>query len=150
MQVILTKDIKDLGKEGEIKKVSSGYARNFLFSQNLAVPATKINLKDLTIKKERKAKKAEEELKQAQNLAIQLEGLELRITLKTGESGEIFGSIDVPQVVILLKEKGIEMKKSQVLLSKPIKELGEHKIAINLDHGLEAQVVLIVESHSQL
>lgn len=146
MQIILTKDIKDLGKEGEIKEVSDGHARNFLFPQNLAVPATQINLKKLTAKKEQKTKKAEEELKQAQDLAAKLEGLELKTILKIGENDEIFGSIDISQIIILLKDKGIEIKKSQVLLSKPIKELGEHKIAINLDHGLEAQVVLIVES----
>ena len=145
MKVILLKDVKNLGKTRDVKEIADGYARNFLFSNNLALPATDDNLKNLENKKEMEAKIAEEALKKTQELASRLDSLEIHAYLKIGENGKAFGSLGPTQLAALLKEKGFEINKSQIITKEPIKEIGEHKIIINLEHGLEAEVNVILE-----
>ncbi len=144
MKVILLCDIENLGKKYEIKDVKDGYARNFLLPQKIARPATKQALKWLSDQKEIIEKQAEEDLKKAQSLASGLDGLELNIAVKVGEEQQLFESINSQKIAEKLKEIGFEIKKSQVKLENPIKELGEFPVNISLDHNLEAEIKLIV------
>lgn len=144
MKVILMQDVENLGKKYEVKEVKSGYARNFLFPEKLAKAATREALKWLTAQKEVIEKQAEEDLKKAQGLASGLDGLELNISVKVGEEGQLFESINSQKIAEKLKETGFEVKKSQITLENPIKELGEFPINIVLDHNLEAEIKLIV------
>lgn len=144
MKVILLQDIEDLGKKYEIKEVKNGYARNFLIPEKKARAATKEALKWLADQKEVIDKEVEEDLKKAQALASQFDGLEINIAVKVGDEGQLFESINVQKIVEKLKEMGFEVKKSQVKLANPIKELGEFPISINLDHNLEAEIKVIV------
>lgn len=144
MKVILIQDIKDVGKKYEIKEVKDGFAKNFLFPQKLAKPATEENLAWLEKQKEKIAKKAEEELKKTQELASQIDGQEIIFSVKVGREGELFESITSQKIAEKLKQLGFQVKKQQIDLAQPIKELGEFPIKIKLEHNLEAEIKVIV------
>ncbi|MCX6722261.1 MAG: 50S ribosomal protein L9 [Candidatus Staskawiczbacteria bacterium] len=146
MKVILLQDVDGLGKKYEIKEVKNGHARNLLLPEKLARAATKEALKWLASQKEVIEKEAEEDLKKSQALASGLESLELNIVVKVGDEGQLFESINVQKIVEKLKEMGFEVKKSQVKLANPIKDVGEYPITISLDHNLEAEIKVVVTS----
>ena len=144
MKVILLQDVEGLGKKYEIKEVKNGHARNLLLPEKLAKAATKQALKWLADQKEVIEKEVEEDLKKEQVLASGLDGLELNMAVKVGDEGQLFESINSQRIIEKLKEMGFEVKKSQVKLTSPIKELGEFPITISLNHNLEAEVKAIV------
>jgi len=144
MKVILLQNVEDLGKKYEIKDVKDGYAQNFLLPEKLAKPATKEALAWLEGQKEVIAKEVEEDLKKAQDLASKIDGLEVSIAVKVGEEGQMFESVNTQKIVESLKELGFEVKKSQILLENPIKELGEFPVKLNLDHNLEVEIKVII------
>ena len=144
MKVILLQDIEDLGKKYEVKEVKPGHARNLLLPQKLAKAATKPALKWLADQKEVIEKEAEEDLKKSQELASTLDGVEVSIIVKVGDEGQLFESINNQKIADKLKEMGFDVKKSQVRLENPIKEIGEFPVSINLDHNLEAEIKLLV------
>jgi large subunit ribosomal protein L9 len=144
MKVILLQNIEDLGRKYEVKDVKDGYARNFLFPGKLAKPATEEALKWLQDQKEVIAQEAEEDLKKSQELASKIDGIEVNISVKVGDEGQLFESINSQKITEALKEMGFEVKKSQINLESPIKELGEFPISVKLDHNLEAEIKLII------
>ena len=144
MKVILLQDIENLGKKYVVKNVKAGYARNFLIPKGIAKIVTKEALEWLKIQKEIEEKKAEEELKKVQHLASQMDRIEIIIPVKVGEEGQLFESITSQKIIEKLKEAGFEIKKSQVVLEQPLKELGEFPIKITFEHGLEAEIRIIV------
>jgi len=148
MKVILLQDVEDLGKKYEVKEVKDGHARNFLLPNKLAKAATKQALKWLTDQKEVIEKEAEEDLKKAQELASHLDGLEVAITVKIGEEGQLFEAINNQKIADKLKEMGFDVKKSQILLENPIKQQGEFNVSINLAHNLEAEIKIIITAES--
>lgn len=142
--MILLQDIEGLGKKYEIKDVKDGYARNLLLPEKMARAATKQALKWLADQKEVIEKEAEEDLKKAQASASDLDGSELSITVKVGDEGQLFESINSQKIAEKLKEMGFEVKKSQIKLENPIKELGEFPVNIILAHNLEAEIKVII------
>ena len=144
MRVILLQDVENLGKKYDIKEVADGYARNFLIPKDLAKPATKENLKWLETQKEIEAKKAEEELKKVQEQATNIDGQEIIIPVKVGKDGQLFESITSQKIYDKLRELGFEIKKNQIDLIEPIKELGEFPVKIKFEHNLEAEIRVIV------
>ena len=144
MRIILLQDVENLGKKYEVKEVADGYARNFLIPKGLAKIATKENLKWLENQKEIEVKKAEEELKKVQEIATNIDGQEIIISVKVGEEGQLFESITSQKIYEKLKELGFEIKKSQIDLPEPIKELGEYPVKIKFEHNLEAEIKIIV------
>ncbi|MBM3257920.1 MAG: 50S ribosomal protein L9 [Candidatus Nealsonbacteria bacterium] len=144
MKVILLKDVEKVGKQFEVKEVKEGYARNFLISKGLAKPATDEALKWLEVQKEIREKKAEDELKKAQELASKMDDMELNMPVKVGEEDQLFESINSQKISDKLKEMGFEIKKTQIELAEPIKELGEFPIKIKLEHNLEVEIRIIV------
>lgn len=144
MKVIILQDIENIGKKYEIKEVKPGFARNFLIPKNLARLATKQNLKWLENQKAIIEKKAEEDLKMAQEKASKIDGLEVSIAVKLGPKGQFFESINNLKISEKLKSMGFDIKKSKINLQKPIKELGEFPVKINLDHNLEAEIRVII------
>ena len=148
MRVILLKDVKDVGKRLEVKEVSDGYARNFLFARNLAKPATKEALEWLETQKEIIEKQAEEGLKKSQDLASRLDDLEVAITVKAGDEGQLYEQITGPKIAEHLQEMGYTIKKDQIVLDSPIKDIGEYTAKVVLDHNLEAEIhIIISEEH---
>ena len=144
MKVILLQDVENVGKKFEVKEVKDGYARNFLIPQNLAKPATKQNAKWLESQKEAMEKEVEEDLKISQALASAIDDTEVNISVKVGDEGQLFESINSTKIAEELLKMGFNVKKSQIQLEKPIKELGEFPIKINLDHNLEVQIKVVV------
>jgi len=149
MKVILLKDIEKLGKKYEVKEVSDGYARNFLIRRGLAKPATEKLIKWAEEQRKLAEKKAQEQLKKVQKLASKLDGQEIEFVVKVGKQEELFESINQTKIAKKLKEMGFDIKKTQVELEKPIKELGEFPVKINLDQGLEAEIRVIVVSEEE-
>lgn len=144
MRVILLQDIENLGKKYEVKEVKNGYARNFLIPKGLAKPATKKSLKWIEMQKEIETKKAEEALKKVQELASVIDGQEIVIPVKIGEEGQLFESVTSQKIIEKLKESGFEIKKNQIGLPEPIKELGEFPVKIKFEHNLEAEIKVII------
>jgi len=149
MRVILLQDVENLGKKYEIKEVKDGYARNFLIPKGLAKKAEKEALLWLETQKEAQAQKAEEELKKAQGLASAIDGQEVIIPVKIGEEGQLFESITPQKIFEKLKEFGFEIKKIQLDLEEPIKELGEFPVKIKFEHNLEAEIKVIVTKEEE-
>jgi large subunit ribosomal protein L9 len=114
----------------------------------MARAATKQALKWLSDQKEVIEKEAEEDLKKEQALASSFDGLELNIAVKVGDEGQLFESINATKIAEKLKEMGFEIKKSQVKLEEPIKELGEFPISISLKHNLEAEIKVIISGQN--
>ncbi len=144
MKVILLQDIERLGKRYEIKEVKNGYARNFLIPQGLVKIANDEALKWLEIQKEVGDKKAEQLLKTTQEIASTLDGQEVLISVKVGEDGQLFESISVQKIFDELKKMGFNIKKKQIDLAQPIKELGEFPVKIKFDHNLEPEITIVV------
>ena len=106
--------------------------------------ATKQALKWLDDQKEVIDKEAEEDLKKTQELASQIDGLEVNIIVKVGDEGQLFESINSQKIADRLKEMGFEVKKSQIKLENPIKDIGEFPISVALDHNLESEIKVII------
>lgn len=149
MKVILLKDIENIGKKGEVKNVANGYARNFLFPKNLAKIATKEAIGELEKQKELEEKKAEEELKATQEIVKKVDGLEIEMPVKVDEQGKLYGSINEVEISKILTDKRFDIKKKQIKIPQPIKEIGEHQITILFDHNLEAEIKIIVTEEKE-
>ncbi len=140
MEVILRTDVPKLGRAGDIVKVKDGYARNYLIPKGLAIPASKKNIKALEKERQIILRKAEKLREKAKSLAEKLEGLTLTIPRKVIEEERIYGSVSAVDIVNALKEQGIEIEKSQVLLEEPIKELGTYEIKIRVSPEIQATI----------
>lgn len=149
MKVILLKDVEKLGKKGEVKNVADGYARNYLIPNKMAVLATKSELVKAEEQKKIEAEKAEKELKIYQEIANQVDGLELEISAKVDEDGKLFGAVTPSQITEKLKEKNFEIKKEQVKLESPIKEIGEYEATVEFPHNLEVKIKVIIVEESK-
>jgi len=144
MRVILLQDIDNIGKKYEVKEVKDGYARNFLIPKSLVKLATEKNLKWMNNQKETMKKESEEELKNIQEIATKIDGLELTIPVKIGKEEQLFESITPQKISEKLKESGFEIKRTQIDLKEPIKEIGEFPIKVKFGHNLEAEVRIII------
>ncbi len=149
MKVILLQDVENLGRKGDIKDVTDGYVRNFLLPQKLVIIATEKLIKELEIKKELDAKKAEEELKTTEEIVSQVDGQEIEIAAKIKDTGKLYGSITPLKIIQALKKKGFNINKIQISIKEPIKKLGEHSVTVNFDHGLEAEIKVIVTEEKE-
>lgn len=145
MQIILLQDVPKLGKRGEIKNASDGYARNFLFPRKLAVAATAELITAFSQKKEAEQLHTQKEHAFLKARVEKLRALSFTAPLKCDAQGNPFGSVNAAHVLALLKEKGIILEKSAVMLAHPIKTLGAHTIKIKLAHDIEAEITLQVE-----
>ena len=148
MKIILLQDVENLGKEGETKEVADGFARNFLFPKKMAELATDEAVRRAEGKKQKQTEKSKAELEEAQKLAEQLEGRELFIKVKE-KGGKLFGSVNEKTVADTLGDEGTNIAPENVKLAEPIREMGEYEAQISLDHGLEANVRLILVSESE-
>lgn len=146
MKVILLKEVKTLGKQGEVVDVTDGHARNFLFPQNLAVAATSQSLQKKKQTEDTKQKAAHKELSLYGDLAAQLDGEEVFLEQKMNASGTFYGAVNELQIANALKSQGYsQIDKSMIQLAEPIKEPGETLIKVVLPHGFEAEVRVVIE-----
>lgn len=146
MKVIFQKDVKGQGKKGEIKEVSEGYARNYLIPNGLVVEANEANLKKLSAIEKSNAKKEQEKLEQAQQLAKQIETLDLRIPAKAGEGGRLFGAVTSKQIAEALEAKNIKIDKRKIEMEDSIRTLGTTQVIVRLHPKVTATLkVHVVE-----
>ena len=143
MQVILIQNVAGIGKIDDVKDVSEGYARNFLFAKNLAMSATPKVIADLKIRQNKKVKDHEMELREQQSLADKLDGWELLLKEKVSKGEALYAAVGPQKVSEALAQSGFKINKDQILL-KPIKETGEYKAKIKFPHGLEAKISIII------
>ena len=133
MKVILLKDIKGTGKKGDIKEVSDGYARNFLFPKKLAVQAGNTEIKELNEKQKSQQIKQQREYEAAVELGKKMEEMNVTIYSKAGDGGRLFGSITSKDIAAQIKkEHGIEVDKRKVILDEPIRTLGSSFVEIKI------------------
>ena len=133
MRVILLKNIKGTGKQGEVINVSDGYARNFLFPRKLAKEASDGSLKDLKVHKDNEEKKKSRELDDAKKLAEDMSKIVLKIKSKAGDGGRLFGSITTKDIAHELeKSEKIKVDKRKIILKNPIKAVGTTEVEIKI------------------
>ena len=136
MKVILKADIKGVGKKNEVINASDGYARNFLFPKNLAVEANTENMSKLKAKQDSVKYQKDKEKEEAINIKEKLSKILVKIKVKTGENGKIFGGVSSKDIAQeLSKNYGIEIDKKKIDLKETIKTLGIHNVEIKLFEG---------------
>ncbi|MBW6441101.1 50S ribosomal protein L9 [Patescibacteria group bacterium] len=146
MKVILTKDVQDLGKNGDIKDVSDGYARNFLIPAGSAKIATKNAIKQSEAIREKRIKEVEESIKLSKDIVNKIKGFVLNIQAKSENNGKLYAAIKPEEISTHLIEKGFQIKKDNIVIEKPIKELGDYEVLVIFDYDLKTKVNLTVES----
>jgi len=145
MKVILTEDVSPLGKSGELREVTNGYARNYLIPQKKAVPADggtyRAWLHDIASREEqRKKERAEAEI-----AATRIASTTLTLGVKVGEGGKLYGSITSKDIADALARRGIEVDRHRIDLDEPLRQLGTYKVAIRVSHDLTPEVTVAVE-----
>ncbi|MBP5308968.1 MAG: 50S ribosomal protein L9 [Clostridia bacterium] len=146
MKVILIADVKGTGKKGEVKEVSDGYARNFLFKKALEKEAYSVSVNNLNMQKEAEAFHRQEEIKRNTELAEKLKFAEVAVKVKCGETGKIFGSVTAQEISDGLSAMGYEIDKKKILLKEPIKKLGVYRVDVKLIPNVTTKIVVKVES----
>ena len=137
MKVILKADIKGVGKKDEVINASDGYARNFLFPKKLAVEANKENMSKLKAKQDSAKYQKDKEKEEAIKVADKLSKILLKIKVKAGENGKIFGGVSAKEIAqALSNEYKIEVDKKKIDLKETIKTLGVHNVEIKLFEGV--------------
>ncbi len=144
MKVILTSDVQDVGKAGDIKNVSDGFYRNFLFPKGLAVVADERRKQELEHQKRVIAKKAERLHKLTMSLREKIEAVSITIARQAAEEDKIFGSVTARDIGQALAEQGVEIDHRNILLDKPIKQLGSFNIDVKLHGDVRATLRLWV------
>ncbi|NLY87326.1 MAG: 50S ribosomal protein L9 [Clostridiales bacterium] len=146
MEVILKKDVKGTGKEGDLVTVSPGFARNKLIPSGVAVEATEANKRALAREKANLAQKIAEEKMTAENLAKSLRAKTITVKTKVGENGKLFGSITSMDIANAINSQtGYEIDKKKIVLDKPIKEVGLTQVDIKLYPEVTAVVKIKIE-----
>ena len=133
MKVILLQDVKALVKKGDVVNVSDGYARNMLLKKGIGKEANGQNINDLKLQKANEEKIAKENLEAAKKLAEEMKDKEIRVSVKAGEGGRVFGSVSTKEIAEEIKKQlGYEIDKKKILLDAPVKALGYTEIGIKL------------------
>src|SRR5947199_4012674 len=132
MEVILREDIDKLGNRGEVVKVASGYARNFLIPKRLAVAATDSNKKIVEQERQAHLRKEAKQVGEAQDLAKMLNGVSVTIAQKAGENDQLFGSVTSKDVADALAARNYTIDRRRIQLDEPIKQLGDFKVPVRL------------------
>ena len=145
MKVILQQDVKGQGKKGQMVEVSDGYGRNFLLPRKLAVEATAENVNTMKMQDTAKAARRAEEKAAADAAAQQLKGCQVKIRAKAGQGGRLFGSITSREISDELRAQcGIDVNKSKIVLSDPIKSFGTFEVKCKLGSEVSGVINLLV------
>ena len=140
VQVILSEDVPNLGRTGDVVKVRAGFARNYLLPRKLAVEANQKNLREFEHQKGISMLKRERQKNQALTLKEKVEALALVIKARAGEEGKLFGSVTNIDIERALREKGLDIERRKIQLAEPLKQLGDFSIAIRLEAEVEASL----------
>ena len=145
MKVILKQDIKGKGKKGQMIEAAEGYARNFLIPKGMAVEATADAVNTMNLQAKAKAKADAEAKAAAEAIAEKLQGCQVKIAAKDGSEGKLFGAVTAADIASAIKKAdGPAVDKRNVVIGKPIKTVGEHKVGVKLTDAVVAHVAVNV------
>ena len=147
MKVILTTTIKKLGKMGDIVSVKPGYARNFLFPNNMALRENKKNVDHYDKIKDEFKKNEENKVNDAKNLISEIKKINIIFNKEADEKDQLYGSISKKEILDFLLNKNIKVKSDDLMIKDPIKSIGEHKILINPYENIEEEFSIVVEKN---
>ena len=146
MKIVLLQSIRGLGDPGEIVNVKSGYARNYLIPQDMAVYATKNNISKIENRIE-KAKAIElEKVEKLKSIAEKLDKLVIKFELKAGEEDKLFGSVTTQMISEGLLDQGFNVERKDIIINEPIKTLGNHYVSIYLHKDVSCKVKIKVKA----
>ncbi len=145
MKVILQKDVKDLGKVGDLVNVSEGFARNLLFPRKLALEATEKRVNEYNHLKRVAESKKKKALSERQEQLNKIKGTTVAFKLNAGENDKLFGTVTTTDISKGLEKLGFSVDRKDIHLEEPIKVLGTHKATIRYAEGLETQIQVAVE-----
>ncbi|MFY9556735.1 MAG: 50S ribosomal protein L9 [Blastocatellia bacterium] len=149
MDVLLCDDVENLGQRGQVVRVRSGYGRNYLLPQGLAIKASAGNKKMIEEQRRLLAKREQRERVSAQSEAEKLQGLELRFDRRVGEHGILFGSVTALDIAEALKQRGLEVERRRISLREHIKEVGDYDVAIKLHRDVAPVVKVLVRKEGE-
>lgn len=150
MKVILKEDIDNLGKKGDIKEVSGGYARNFLMPKGLVELATGAKISYANKLKKQREEEDAKKIKELEKIAAGIRGIKIKITEKAKDDGKLFGSIKAERIIEELNKKAkAEFSKEMVILDEPIRKVGDYKIKIKISQDIETEIELKVEKEKK-
>ena len=150
MEVILKEDVANLGHRGDVVKVADGYGRNFLLPRKLALQATLANKAVIETMKTSAARRSASEKIQAEELATKLTPIVLSFTRKSGETGQLFGSVTSADVAGELAAKGFEVDRRKIQLDEPLKSIGDFTVTIKLFREVVANVKVTVVAEAEV
>lgn len=144
MKVILIKEVKGLGKPDDIVNVHDGYARNFLFKNDLALEATPGNLNSIKIKKQAEQARLVRELTEARDTASRINGQQITLPMKCGEGGRLYGALTTMDIAAALEKAGHKVDKRGITIKNPVRTLGDFEVDIRLHAEVTAKVIIRV------
>jgi len=144
IEVILKEHVEHLGRRGDIVKVASGYARNFLFPRQLALVVTSENRKQIERERAKAEAKDASEVSAAQSVKSQLEGLELAIARRIGENDTLFGSVTSGDIADALATRDVTIDRRKIQLGDPLKSLGTHEVPVKLHRDVTATLKVTI------
>jgi large subunit ribosomal protein L9 len=149
MEVILREDVEKLGTRGQVVKVASGYARNFLLPKRLAVPATDANRKIVEQERHAHLRREAKLVADAGELAKMMTNVTVTISQKAGENDQLFGSVTAKDIAEALEQQGYTIDRRKIALEEPIKTLGEFKVMLRLHREVPAEITVRVEKEKE-
>jgi large subunit ribosomal protein L9 len=144
MKVILRRDVKGLGREGDMKEVKDGYARNFLFPTGAAAIADKGTVANWERHRDQREERDRAVRAEAEETATKLREMKVEIPVKAGEKGRLFGAVTNREIASAIAEQGVVLDRHDIHLREPIKTLGEHRVDVRLMAGVDAVVSVSV------
>ena len=144
MKVILKHDVKGLGRDGDVKEVKDGYARNFLFPTGKAVMADAGALKNWERHREEREERDRAERAEQEALGERLRELKVEIGVKAGEKNRLFGSVTNREIAEVIGREGISIDRHAIHLREPIKTVGDHRVEVRLGHGIDTHLTVTV------
>jgi large subunit ribosomal protein L9 len=144
MEVILREDVEKLGTRGQLVKVASGYARNFLLPKRLAVAATESNKKIVEQERQAHLRREAKVVSEAGDLAKLMAAVVVTISQKAGENGQLFGSVTTKDIADALEAQGYTIERRKIVLEEPIKSLGEYQVPLRLHAEVTVDIAVNV------
>ena len=132
MELLLLKDVKDVGKKGDVVRVRDGFGRNFLLPNDLAMPATRSNKKFFADQRTRSAARKAKEKEAAEKRAKELKDLKITLEVKAGEGDKLYGSVTTEDIRVALEQQGHIFEKKQIRIKDALKTLGSHQVELEI------------------
>ena len=144
VEVILKQEIRKLGNRGDVVRVANGYARNFLFPQQMAMPATGANKRQLEEMRAAADRESARLKGDAQKLGEIIQGLAIELTERAGESDQLFGSVTSRDIASEIEKLGYTIDRHKIVITKPIRTVGEHEVTVHLHRDIDIPLKVTV------